>query len=517
MISRANLEYIHDSAAAYAGLNVDIDKEFIIESRLMPLARSMGISSANELIRMMQQGTIPNSAQLLSENLADTETYFFRDIRPFETLRQIVLPSLIEKRASEKRLAIWCPGGSTGQEPYSLALLIHEYFPDLLSWNLEISTCDLSLEAAEAGASGAYNQIEVNRGLPSALLVKYFKREGLVWRIKEEVRTQVQFSRINLAERWPPTSKFDIILLRNVLSGILPELQTEILRRTQRRLAPDGFLLLGPKETPNGIAESFDAVQFDKVTCYNPKPLPPGEEEEGEDGDEVAPWEKATTPWIKLALLATGFGQVDAEKATAAFSDDADMSQRVIFAGNQDTASAAEPPHASLQEAFTSVPKEQLLAVALIDPLRKAISDTFMAMLSSGAESAGPEELKNEWDTQVVSTIKFSGFAKGRICIRLEPEVAQSLSGEILGLAPEDIGPEELTQMIGQLADIAAGNFETALKAANLTITREPQVTAEGNASLLELSPKVFHEPSALTYEGSGFRASVIINAFKSK
>ena len=165
-----------------------------------------------------------------------------------------------------------------------------------------------------------------------------------------------------------------------MLSGILPELQTEILRRAQRRLAPDGFLLLGPKETPNGIGDSFVPVQFDKVTCYNPKPLPPGEEEESEDGEEVAPWEKATIPWVKLAMLATGFGAVDVEKATAAFSDDADMSQRLLFAGNQDTASADEPPHASLQEAFTAVPKEQLLAVALIDPLRKAISDTSVEM-----------------------------------------------------------------------------------------------------------------------------------------
>ncbi|MDA1277343.1 MAG: protein-glutamate O-methyltransferase CheR [Verrucomicrobia bacterium] len=515
MISRNNIDYIRETVAAYAGIRIEAEEEFLIESGLLPLARQQGTGSANELVRLMQQGSIQNAAQVLAETLVDTETYFFRDIRPFEALRQNVLPVLKAKRSTEKKLTIWCVGCSTGQEPYSIALLIQEYFPELLTWNLEILGCDLSLEAAQAGAAGGYNQIEVNRGLPSALLVKYFQREGLVWKLKDEIIKRVQFSQINLAEKWPKTEKFDIILLRNVLSGLVPELQAEIIKKMQRRLAPGGFLFLGVKETPPGIADCFEQVQFDKVVCYRPKPLPPGSDKDDEEGEDDAQWEKAPSNWAKLALLATGFGSVDAEKAAKAFESDSEITQRILRAGIQ--GKAGEAPHESLQGAFSKIPKEQLMAVALVEPMRKALDDAFMAMLSAGVETISLDEIKTPWKRQIVATSKISEGVSGRICIRFEPDVAQALSGEVLGLAPEDIGPEAITEMIGQFAEIVATNFETNLKAGTLTCKKEPAVVAEGGDSILEISSKVFHEPLALKYEDKIIRADVIINAFQRK
>lgn len=516
MLSRTHIDFIRESVASYAGLQIAAEDEFMIEANLLPMAQQQGIGSANEMIRSMEQGAIPNAPQILAEALADTETYFFRDIRPFEALRENVIPVLKAKRSSDQKLSIWCPGSSTGQEPYSVTLLVQEYFPELLSWKLEIFASDLSLGDVEAGAAGGYNQIEVNRGLPSALLVKYFEREGPYWRIKEEIRNRVHFSQMNLVEKWPKLQKFDIILLRNVLCDLLPELQTDILKKVQRRLAPDGFLFLGAKENPAGIGEMFDPVQFDKVVCYKAKPLPPGAEDDEEEGDGEAAWEKAPTPWAKLTLLSTGLGKVDGERASAAFSDDSDMSQRIMFAGNRGKG-LTEAPHESLKEALTKNPKEQLLAAALAVPLSKALDDAFMAMLSEGVQPFDVDKIEAPWKRQVVGTIKFSGFASGRICIRFEPDVAQALSGEVLGLAPEDIGPEAIAEMIGQLAEIVAGNFETGLKAANLTCKREPAVVAEGGDSILELSSKVFHEPLAFQYEDQVIRADVIVNTSKSK
>lgn len=516
MISRAHIDFIRESLASFAGLQIVAEEEFMIEANLMPVAQQQGIGSANELVRSMQQGAIPNTPQMLAEALVDTETYFFRDIRPFEALRQNVLPVLKAKRSSEQKLAIWCPGCSTGQEPYSVALLLQEYFPELLEWNLEIFGSDLSLESAQAAAEGGYNQIEVNRGLPSALLVKYFQREGLYWRIKQDIRNRVQFSQMNLAEKWPKLQKFDIILLRNVLSGLLPELQTQILGKLQRRLAPDGFLFLGAKENPAGIGEMFDPVQFDKVVCYKAKPLPPGADDDEGDGDEEALWEKAPTSWAKLALLSTGFGKIDGSLAGKAFSDDSEITKRIIFAGNRGKG-VTEAPHASIEEALSVIPKEQLVATALMTPLSTALNDAFMAMLSAGVEAFEVDEIKTPWKRQVVGTIKFSEFTKGRICIRFEPDVAQALSGEVLGLAPEDIGQEAIAEMIGQLAEIVAANFETSLKGAGLTCKREPAVVAEGGDSILELSSKVCHEPLAFRYEDHVIRADVILNATQSK
>ena len=283
VISRPGIEYIRDVLSRRAGFCIQAGLEYLLESRLLPLAREHKASSVNEFIRMMQSGAIRDSEQVLVESLADKETSFFRDVRPFETLRRNVLPELIVRRAEVKKLSVFCAGCSTGQEPYSVALVLHEYFPELLSWDLRILAGDISMEVLRAAETALYNQLEINRGLPVALLVKYFQKDGLGWRLKPEVGRLVEFFQINLLGDWPSLPNLDIVFLRNVLSRFAPEVQTDMIKNVVRRLKPDGCLVLGAKETPPGIADYFEELRFDKIVCYRPKPgLQIGDEAEEE-------------------------------------------------------------------------------------------------------------------------------------------------------------------------------------------------------------------------------------------
>jgi chemotaxis protein methyltransferase CheR len=235
-------------------------KEYLVETRLAPLARELNLSSIGELISQLRCETGNGLQRRVVEAMVTTESSFFRDHQPFEDLRKVVLPDLIKRRRDRRQLSIWCAASSTGQEPYSLALLLREHFPELAGWRVSLLATDLSRQVLERARQGRYNQIEVNRGLPAALLVKHFEQRGTHWQLKPAIRSMVDFQEINLVKAWPPLPRMDLVLIRNVMIYFDVSSKKAILARLTRVLEPDGYLLLGGAETTFNLDDSYGRV-----------------------------------------------------------------------------------------------------------------------------------------------------------------------------------------------------------------------------------------------------------------
>lgn len=243
-------------------------KEYLVETRLLPIARQMQLASVGDLISRLR--SLPDNGlhARVIEAMVTTETSFFRDLHPFETLRATVLPGLIRSRQTERRIDVWCAASSTGQEPYSFAILVREHFPELRGWQVNITATDLSNEVLARAREGRYNQIEVNRGLPAPLMVKYFRQHGPNWELCEEVRRMVEFRQMNLAKPWPLMPRVDLVFLRNVMIYFDVETKKSILGRVARMLRPDGYLLLGGAETTFNLDDSFSRAENLKGGFY---------------------------------------------------------------------------------------------------------------------------------------------------------------------------------------------------------------------------------------------------------
>jgi chemotaxis protein methyltransferase CheR len=246
-------------------------KEYLIETRLAPIVRQLELASLTDLVARLRAPGSNGLATQIVEALLTTETSFFRDVHPFESLRKTVLPELIRRRTRERALMIWCAACSTGQEPYSLALLFREHFPELRDWNVVLLATDLSREVLDRARAGKYNQIEVNRGLPARLLVKYFQQQGTQWQLNEDIRRLVDFREMNLAQPWPFLPRMDLIINRNVMIYFDVPTKKSILGRTAQLLRPDGYLLLGGSETTFNLDDSFQRVEALKAGFYQLK------------------------------------------------------------------------------------------------------------------------------------------------------------------------------------------------------------------------------------------------------
>lgn len=243
-------------------------KEYLVEGRLAPVIAKLGIGSITELVGRLRAGPDEALVARVIEAMVTTETSFFRDLRPFETLRTAVLPELIRRRAGERRLAVWSAACSTGQEPYSLAVLLREHFPDLAGWRVTVLATDLSGEVLARARAGVYNQIEANRGLPAGLMVKYFRQRGAAWELAEEVRRAVEFRELNLVRPWPLLPPMDVIFLRNVMIYFDVEVKKAVLAQAARQLRPDGYLILGGAETTLNLCDAFRPVEGLKGGFY---------------------------------------------------------------------------------------------------------------------------------------------------------------------------------------------------------------------------------------------------------
>ena len=252
-------EYLRKFLRDHSGLDLSADKQYLIESRLLPLARKAGLSGISELVQKLQGGS---SALVTSvvEAMTTNETFFFRDKVPFDHFRDTIMPEIIRARAGRKSVRIWCAAGSTGQEPYSLAMCLKEMGASLTGWRVEIIATDLSQEVLEKSKSGIYSQFEVQRGLPIQLLVKHFAQIGELWQINPDIRGMVQHRQLNLLQDFSHLGKFDVIFCRNVLIYFDQPTKQMVLERMAKQLAPDGFLYLGGAETVVGITDKFQPM-----------------------------------------------------------------------------------------------------------------------------------------------------------------------------------------------------------------------------------------------------------------
>ncbi len=269
MSSEASLR-IREIVRKRAGFVLDPAKDYLLEARLQPILATFCLDSLAELVARIDGG----SARLLRaaiDALIVGETSFFRDTALFDALREVVLPPLVERRAAARKLTIWSAVASTGQEPYSIAILLREHFPKLRSWETLVLATDLSIDSLRKAGSGRYSQLELNRGVAPRLLARHFRRDGIEWLVHPEVRRLVEFRRLNLAKReWPELPRADVVFLRGALKYFDPRRRSEILRRVRSVLAPDGFLFLGQDDAPTGPTEGFEPIEVGGARFYHP-------------------------------------------------------------------------------------------------------------------------------------------------------------------------------------------------------------------------------------------------------
>jgi chemotaxis protein methyltransferase CheR len=267
-VTPVEYEYLRKVLKDHSGLDLSADKHYLIESRLLPLARKAGLPGISELVQKMKGGSTALVTQVV-EAMTTNETFFFRDKVPFDHFRDAIMKEILQERAGRKSVRIWCAAGSTGQEPYSLAMCLKEMGAALAGWRVEILATDLSLEVLEKSKAGIYSQFEVQRGLPIQMLVKYFKQNGELWQINPDIRGMVQHRQLNLLQDFSQLGKFDVIFCRNVLIYFDQETKTNIFGRLARALEPDGFLVLGAAETVVGLTEDFKPFA-DRRGLYRP-------------------------------------------------------------------------------------------------------------------------------------------------------------------------------------------------------------------------------------------------------
>ena len=256
-----------------SGLVLSADKQYLVESRLLPVARKAGLAGLSDLVQQLKAANAQALAVDVVEAMMTNESFFFRDRLPFEHFRDTIIPALLAARAGQRRIRIWCAAASTGQEPYSLAMSLRELAPKLAGWRIDILATDLSNEVLEKAKAGIYSQFEVQRGLPIQLLIKYFTQVGETWQISPDLRAMVQFRPFNLLNDFGALGQFDVVFCRNVLIYFDQPTKVGILDRIARLVERDGYLVLGAAETVVGLTESFKPVP-ERRGLYAPNSTP---------------------------------------------------------------------------------------------------------------------------------------------------------------------------------------------------------------------------------------------------
>ncbi len=262
-------DYLRKCLRERSGLVLSADKQYLVESRLLPVARRAGLASLGDLVRALMLGNADALMTAVVEAMMTNESFFFRDKIPFDHFRSTIMPALIAARRSSRSIRIWCAAASTGQEPYSLAMCLKEMEREIAGWRIEVLATDLSNEVLEKARQGIYSQFEVQRGLPIQLLIKHFAQIGELWQIAPEIRAMVRYRQFNLLADFAQLGRFDLIFCRNVLIYFNQETKTGVLNRLARCIASDGYLVLGAAETVVGLTDSFKTLA-DKRGLYVP-------------------------------------------------------------------------------------------------------------------------------------------------------------------------------------------------------------------------------------------------------
>jgi len=261
-------EYLQDVLHKHSAIVLSEDKHYLVEARLAPIARDLGFDTVEEVVREMKRGTDRALQERVVEAMTTNETSWFRDIHPFNALRDTIFPEIIERNKSNRTLSVWSAASSTGQELYSIALLLDSHFPEVEYWNLELLGTDLNNTVLERARAGSFSGLEINRGLPATMIARYFARDGANFVIHEKLRSKVTFRKLNLAAPWVGLPVFDIIFLRNVLIYFDPQTKKQILESAARQLRPGGYLAMGGAESPLGITDCFETVAIGGATFY---------------------------------------------------------------------------------------------------------------------------------------------------------------------------------------------------------------------------------------------------------
>ena len=253
-------QYLQKLLKTRSGLVLSADKHYLVESRLLPIARKAGLFNLTGLVALLRgPGAEPMIVEVV-EAMTTNESFFFRDKLPFQQFRDTIMPALLAARTGTKRIRIWCAAAATGQEPYSLAIALKEMGKDLRGWRIEIVATDLSTEVLEKAKSGIYSQFEVQRGLPALMLIKYFTQVGETWQIAPELRGMVKFMPLNLLNDFSRLGRFDLVLCRNVLIYFDQATKVSVLERIADITERDGFLVLGGAETVVGLTNRFKPI-----------------------------------------------------------------------------------------------------------------------------------------------------------------------------------------------------------------------------------------------------------------
>ena len=269
--SDSDYAYLRDLVLAQSANQIDPSRNALFDTRLTPIARLAGASNLEDFVNILRSGRPAHLHRAVAEAMTVNETSFFRDLQPFEMLREVVIPSLMKERRRERHLRIWSAASSTGQEAYSVGMLLAEHFPELAHWDVKIIGTDISRQVVDYAQRGRYRRLEVNRGLPARMLLKYLKRNGEEWEVSAQIRSMCEFQYANLCEPLLQRPKFDLVLLRNVLLYFSQHDRRTLFSGVHRKMMLNGYLVLGNAEQAEDSTDLFE-VEFAK-NCYFYRPV----------------------------------------------------------------------------------------------------------------------------------------------------------------------------------------------------------------------------------------------------
>jgi chemotaxis protein methyltransferase CheR len=267
-VSAADLKTVASFVENRSAILCPEDKYYLFEARLRPVLRKHEMTDLAQLAAALRTGPPPGLAEAVIEAMTTNETSWFRDVHPFDAIRTGIVPELVQARATAKKLSIWSAACSTGQELYSLAMMLDLQFPELAGWDLALHGTDINLEVLTQAKAARYSALEVNRGLPAQYLARYLERDGASYVLAERIRSRASFHQLNFVGPWPVLPRFDLVLCRNVLIYFDIDVRARIVRKIRDTLAPGGYLVLGSSETSIGDVDGFSRVVFGRTTVY---------------------------------------------------------------------------------------------------------------------------------------------------------------------------------------------------------------------------------------------------------
>jgi len=268
MLERGDFDYVRKLLRERSGIVLEDGKEYLVETRLASIVRRDGLTGVPDVIRRLRND--PDLSTEVVEALTTNETSFFRDARVYDALRESFLPELIERNASARKLRIWSAACSTGQEPYSLAMMLHDDFPKTRDWDVQITATDLDKQVLERARAGRYSKLEVGRGLTPEQRRAHFEEDGHEFVCKPYLRKRIHLEQINLVKPWSLKGPFDLVLIRNVLIYFDLATKRDVLERIRRMMAPHAVLVLGGAETTLNVHQGYARVPHGNVAFYRP-------------------------------------------------------------------------------------------------------------------------------------------------------------------------------------------------------------------------------------------------------